>query len=390
MISRLRTYRTLFCASLILLGACNKTPEHNADTGIKLMFIGQITDTANATSIPEAAAGATAAVARINANGGLFGKAITLLICDDKADANEAAKCARKAVREQVAAVVGSNTNHGNVILPILANANIMSLGQNPITAQDFANPTSFPLQGGAPTAVIGTAKLLVQQGARKIRLATVDSLAGSLSEGFAKQGLANTEAEFMGITLIPVGAPDYAGYAASLISDSDGIIISTNADQAARIVMALRQAGATQKIALPALALPPATLAQLGNKAEGLLLASTDKPTASTDRSQYEQDMNQYANSAKRTAFALRSWLAVTVFDRVLRKAAPEQGRNVDAKTILALFEQLEGQQVSDLIPTLTTTQTLAAPFNRLFINKVMYARIVNGEMVLIDEQWY
>ena len=381
----------LLLALALPLVSCDKGEEQTAeDGGIKLLFIGQITDTANATSTPEAAAGIKAAVSRINDNGGLLGKPISLIICDDKADPNEAAKCARKAVREKVVATVGNVSNHGNIILPVLESASIVSIGHNPISSQDFANPVAVPLQGGAPTAVAGATKLLYQQGARRIRVATVDSPAGSHASSFAKAALTGTDTTLVGATLIPVGAPDYAGYATALIADTDGILISTNADQAARIIVALRQAGATQMLAVPALAVPPATRTQLGDKANGLLVASTVHPTKSTDRLQFQEDMAKYAKDAKLTEFSLRAWLAVTVLERALIDAAPTQGSQIDSKTVLTILGKLDNKVVSDLIPPLTTTQERAAPFNRLFINQVMHAQITDGELVLISNEWH
>jgi len=287
-------------------------------------------------------------------------------------------------------AVVGSNSNHSGVILPILERAAIPSFGQNPLTPQDFANTVSFPLQGGAPTAVKGTAKLLAQQGAKRIRIAAVVSLAGSLAKGFAQTALEGSEAKLMGMTLVPIGAPDYAGYAAALMADSDGIMIAMNADQAARMIVALRQAGATQQIAVMALALPPTTLAQLGNNAEGLLVASTDRPGASKDREQFNSDMAQYAPKAKLNAFSLRSWLAYTALARIIETYSAEIEASLNASQLLALLANIEQQTVSDLIPPLTTTIELSPPFNRLFVHHAMYARISQGEMVLIDDNWH
>ena len=46
----------------------------------------------------------------INDNGGINGRPLQVIVCDDQADADEAANCARKAVEEKVVAIVGSFT----------------------------------------------------------------------------------------------------------------------------------------------------------------------------------------------------------------------------------------------------------------------------------------
>ena len=81
----------------LALGGCSGGETVEDENAIKLMFIGQIIDTANTTPRPEALAGVRAAVERINKEGGVSGKTLVLLTCDDKADANEAAKCAELA-----------------------------------------------------------------------------------------------------------------------------------------------------------------------------------------------------------------------------------------------------------------------------------------------------
>jgi branched-chain amino acid transport system substrate-binding protein len=385
----------LACSLLVACGQEESQTESfaGASDAIKVMFIGQITDTANATALPEAAAGVRAAVAAINRDGGILGKPLELLICDDKADGNEAAKCARKAVREAVVATVGNTSNFGNVILPVLAQAGIASIGHNPISAEDFNSPVAFPLQGGSPVLVAGAVRLLADRGASRIRMATVDSQAGALSEGFARAGLAGTEAELVGTTLIPIGAPDYASYATALVSESDGVVISTNADQAARIVVALRQAGATQAISLPALALPPATLEQLGEAAEGLLLAANFRPVSAGGmaNAQFDRDMDSFEPAAKRNNFSRQTWLAArTLAAAIESDAADLAGQAIDAATVLATMGQLEALPMGDMTPPLTTTTRPREPYSRLFINQVMYARVNGGAVELLDQQWH
>ena len=142
---------TAIAGLALSLTGCGSGSDTAADDGsIRIMYIGQITDTANTTPRPEALSGVQAAVARVNADGGVNGKPLTLLTCDDKADANEAAKCAREAVREKVAATIGNNSNFGEAILAILERGNIASIGHLPITQSDFSSPVAFPLQAGS------------------------------------------------------------------------------------------------------------------------------------------------------------------------------------------------------------------------------------------------
>ena len=65
--------------ALTLTGCGDAGGAQQDDDSIRLMFIGQITDTANTTPRPEALAGVRAAIARLNAGGGIQGKPVVLL-----------------------------------------------------------------------------------------------------------------------------------------------------------------------------------------------------------------------------------------------------------------------------------------------------------------------
>ncbi|MDY0070595.1 MAG: ABC transporter substrate-binding protein [Porticoccaceae bacterium] len=387
--------RTLYLPLALSLGLLAGCADEGAnDTGsdgekaIRLMFIGQITDTANATPIPEAAAGVRAAVASINAEGGLNGRPLRVEICDDKNDANEATKCARRAARDGVVATVGNTSNFGDMIMPVLEQAGIVSIGHNPIMPRDFASPAAYPLQPGAPGMLSGAAKMLADQGVKRIRLAAVDSPAGALGEPFVRAGLKGTDSELVGMTLVPLGAPDYSIYARAIFQDADGVVLGMNADQAARTITALRQADPDKPIAVTMAALPPATIEQLGAAAEGVLVATPFRPmTAGGDSiARFIGDMGAAAPDAKLNGFSLQGWLAVQTLHAVMRDT-PADG--IDAAAVRARMASLENFAVGDALAPLTTTREKTDPFNRLFNSTVLYGRVSGGEIVLIDDKW-
>ena len=83
----------------------------------------------------------------INDKGGIKGRPLEVIICDDKGDPNEGANCARQAVEEKVVAVVGSFTFDASRIIPILEEDKIAWFGGCcPLVAQEFTSPISFVL----------------------------------------------------------------------------------------------------------------------------------------------------------------------------------------------------------------------------------------------------
>ena len=66
-------------------------------------------------------AGAKAAAQAINAAGGIDGRPVEIDTCDTNNNPNDAAACARKMVSDGIVALVGSATQYGANVLPVLS-----------------------------------------------------------------------------------------------------------------------------------------------------------------------------------------------------------------------------------------------------------------------------
>jgi ABC-type branched-subunit amino acid transport system substrate-binding protein len=83
----------------------------------------------------------------INAKGGIKGRPLEVVVCDDQADAGKAAACARTAVEEKVVANVGGFTLDVGQGIPIYEENKIAWFGECcPIRSQEFTSPISFPM----------------------------------------------------------------------------------------------------------------------------------------------------------------------------------------------------------------------------------------------------
>ena len=83
----------------------------------------------------------------INAHGGIAGHPLQVITCDDRADAAEAASCARKAAAAGVVANVGSFTLDASRAIPILEKAKIAWFGVCcTLVAQETSSKISFPM----------------------------------------------------------------------------------------------------------------------------------------------------------------------------------------------------------------------------------------------------
>ncbi len=148
------------CASLT--AGCGVVPGATGGSGadpIKVMtWAPQESDATNKPGMP---AFAQAYARWINDQGGINGRKITVLTCNDRNDSVAAARCARRAVKEEVVAVVGSYSQHSDSFFPPLEGAGIPYIGGYGVTTDEFTSPLSYPVNGGAPTLLAGLGKAL-------------------------------------------------------------------------------------------------------------------------------------------------------------------------------------------------------------------------------------
>lgn len=97
-------------------------------------------------ALPEMVTGAQAAVAKVNASGGVDGHQVHLIVCDDQGNPNLAASCGRQAVSDHVVAAVGSLSEYDNDFIPFLQKAKIPYFGSTDINTVDHTDSVSFPI----------------------------------------------------------------------------------------------------------------------------------------------------------------------------------------------------------------------------------------------------
>ncbi|AOR37275.1 hypothetical protein BFF78_23800 [Streptomyces fodineus] len=113
----------------------------------------------------------------INAHGGVNGRKLKVLTCNDHNDSVGAAKCARYAADENVVAVVGSYSQFTDSYSAPLEGAGIPYIGGYGVTNDEFTGQLSYPVNGGQPALLAGLGKALSTCG--NISLVRPDTIAG-------------------------------------------------------------------------------------------------------------------------------------------------------------------------------------------------------------------
>ena len=144
--------------------------EAAAPTGdpIKVMTIAPVNT--NLPPYPNIPAAAEVYEQYINDAGGIAGRPLEVITCDDRGDPNEGANCARQAVEEGVVAVVGSFVFDASRIIPVLEENNIAWFGECcPLVAQEFESPISYALGSLFPAQGTGNGWKMAQDGCEKV-----------------------------------------------------------------------------------------------------------------------------------------------------------------------------------------------------------------------------
>ncbi|HTE59869.1 MAG TPA: ABC transporter substrate-binding protein, partial [Solirubrobacteraceae bacterium] len=196
-------------------------------TPVKLMTISAVGSPL--TNYPDIEAATKAAADAINKSGGINGHPIEATFCNTKGDANGSTTCAREAVKEKVAAVVGDLDIFEPVSFPVLEKAKIPVVGQHPAGAEnDFKSEYSFPLQSGNGAGYAAFAYAAAKEGKKRFLIVTIDLPIAATQNAWAEAGAKDAGLEVLPQVKIPAeGVTDYTPYVQQAKSqNADAILI--------------------------------------------------------------------------------------------------------------------------------------------------------------------
>jgi ABC-type branched-subunit amino acid transport system substrate-binding protein len=296
-------------------------------------------------NFPEVAAATKAYAAALNAKGGINGRPLEVTSCNDKADPNEAAVCARAAQTNGAVAVIGGISTQGDVITSTLDKAGIVLTGQRPLTPGDYSSKISFPLVGGTSSSGTGLGLYAGKEGA----CTKVYWVASNIPPSLASQqsfvaGLkyANPAATAVG-QATPVTVPDYSAIAAAAAATNpDCFYLGVTNAEWAKAYPAIKGALPNVKVFTTASNVSPDVAKALGSSLDGVLASDSQLPLSDTSNpaiSQYLAEMKQYAPDAAATTIGLSSWAgAKALVENVLVK----QNGDITPATVLDAYNKL------------------------------------------------
>lgn len=302
------------------LTACgsNATANDSGDDTIRLMNITSVGATLQ--NYPDVKAGAQAAVDAINKAGGIGGKKIDLIFCNSQSDANKAASCARDAISDKVAAVVGMTDTFSTSVVPVLEAAHIPAIGLeprgNPI---ELNSKVSYPFDGGSAGDSVAAAFGLKQAGAKAVVAVSADVPSAVANIALVKKGAELAGIKYAGSVKIPVeGVTDYAPYAQQIKAlGGDSVMFNATVSQIQGLTKATAARGMKVVYAQHGTAFGVDEAKSSGSAVNGMLLVSafpayTDTSNEGIQRFNKEMDAAGDSDPGLKRPTAINAWLSV------------------------------------------------------------------------------
>ena len=345
---------------------------------IKVMTLSSYdTDTLNVKAILDIAQGA---VTQINNDGGLGGHKVELETCNEGADPNKAAACARQAVDDGVAVMVGGFTANGDAIMPILEQAGIPWFAPPGISAAELASKDSYPITSGV-LGLAGLGQKAAEDGCEKVASVNYDlPSAGQIGQlvdlGLASQGHAASD-----LIKVPPTTTDFSSIAQE-VSDYDCAVVGTPPQSFLGIAASAAQLGAHIKYYIVPGGLTDTVAKNGGAAVEGTVTLS-NFPAATDpiwdEAKKYVGDLSTEENGGWSGLFLQNTWVAYRTLLSLVKN-----NTDFSAAGIKATLDATTQVDTDGFAPPFSFAEDFPAPgLNRVFNYSELTFEIKGGKLV-------
>lgn len=172
-----------------LVAGCGALPGGSGGSGETITVMTFAPEDTKATNMPGMIGMAKAYERWVNAKGGISGRKLRVVTCNEKNTPSGAADCARKAITEKAVAVVGSYSQHGRAFMAPLEAEGIPFIGGYGVSSEEFQSPLSYPVNGGQPVLIAGAGHQL-GRACNQVALVRPDTIAGDTLPVLLNAGL--------------------------------------------------------------------------------------------------------------------------------------------------------------------------------------------------------
>ncbi|MDY0809826.1 ABC transporter substrate-binding protein [Kitasatospora purpeofusca] len=339
----------------------------------------------------------------LNVKGGLGGRRLNVITCNEHNTADGARACAQQAVDAKAVAVLGSYSQFGDDFMPVLERAGIPLIGGYGLSQPEFSSPLSYPVGGGMPALIGGSGRQLVEAGCKAVSLIRPDTPAGDNLLGYLGNALKPA-----GIKLLDVKAPeksnDYSPVVKKAIgTDQAGNCVTSalGAEPTGNLLDAFRRTGAKNtRIASVIGSVQQSVVDSTGGDSgplSGAFVTGWYPPESAKIwdglRAVIRADSDRHIDAAD--PGVQTTWVAYEVFKQVSERLTAA-GQPVTSKAVTTLLDGGEPIDVG-LTPPLNWATTNMLPSTespRLVNTWVTFQVVRSGQMTLqrpgfVDVRW-
>lgn len=334
--------------------------------------------------LPEVRDSMLAGIDAINASGGIKGRPIKPIVCDDQNDPNRDAQCTQQAISQGIVASIGTSVATFGTVEPLFRNAHIASIGGTAADQSSTTSSISFPITAAVPGIFAGMPEALAQKGAKKVALIYPSDLgaASAALPKFVQQGAAVAKISTARMVGIPLSTSDYGPAVASALGDgADAIATYMPGNGQVKVIQAIRAANPNIPIAAGTFALLADQIKALGSTGNGVTVVGFGaQPTSDVPAAQsYRADMSKYYPNDALSDQEMAAWVSVQIFDHLA-----SQMSDITASNILDAMNHLSNYSTGGFTPPLTMTHecTVCGPLVRLFNPTVTFLTLNNGSL--------
>ncbi len=367
----------------------DSTPSQDPDvsfTGdpVKVMTLTAYdTDTLNVKAILDIAQGA---VVSINNAGGIGGHELELITCNEGADPNKAADCARQAVDEGVAAMVGGFTANGDAIMPVLEEAGIPWFAPPGISSAELSSEDSYPITSGV-LGLAGLGQKAAEDGCDRVASVNYDLPSAGQIGQLVDIGLASQGHEPSTLIKVPPTTTDFSTIAQET-SDYDCAVVGTPPQPFLGIAASGAQLGSETRYYVVPGGLTDTVTESGGDAVEGAVTLSNfpagDDPIWD-DAKDAVGDLADDENGGWSALYLQNTWVGFRTFLSLVKN-----NEDVSAAGIKATLDETTQVDTDGFAPPFSFAEDFPAPgLNRVFNYQELVFTIDGGKLVQDGDEY-
>jgi ABC-type branched-subunit amino acid transport system substrate-binding protein len=329
---------------------------------------------AGAISLEDQAIAAEASAEAFNQRGGIAGRCIEMITCDDGGDPNEATDCARSLVdRGVVAEVNDAVIAAADVVLDTFTEAGVPRLDGNPAPVS-FGSDTTFTLGMGGLGNTVAMVPPLAEAGLRRFAIIRADVPGAAALQTILEPMVTAYGGEIVADIPVTVGTSDFSQFIlAAQDAGADGALMAAGSEEVIQVLRAAEELDTDLQFSLSLGTVSREDVVGFGDLADQMVF-NGEVPPATSDPEPYPLlavAVRELAASGEAvlqpdaiTEAALKSWVYMYALISVIRDAELTE---ITPATVTEALQAATDVDMGGLTPPWTPNATSEGVFRRV-----------------------